>query len=622
MHRPLSVLLLAVACDRAVPVEASSASRVAPPELDLHHNALVAGQPATLTVSGARSGEQILIGRATRSGTLCPGLLGQLCLDLGGQPVLAATLTADGAGVATLVFTVPTWLPPEQLVVFQAAARRGVGGARSVDSHATISRVVTQMPTPLSAVTAGQLQLTEVMHSPSMVDSSVGVWVEVHNRGMAPVELRGLQLSSMDGDSLSVEDSLVVRGLGYAVLTTHHDPAVNGGIQPDHVGGGLDLANVDDLTLVGPQGVLDQLAWTLGSPATAVGASLSRDPITGAWCASSAPYGAGDLGTPGQANPPCDTPWYADQDGDGFGDPGWVQHAPTAPPGFVADASDCDDAQATVYPGAAERCDGVQNNCGSPWTAGDEDGLASFEAATGVWAALALDPTGQTQITEEGTVWLCPGDHLGNLSNSVTGASYSVRGRGTAATVSLTSDPLRPAVYSNSADLVVRDVTLRGGEQVRVQGGSLHLADVVVEHGRGVYVWLASGLIERSIIQDNFRTEGGGLQVGGDPAVVTIRETRISGNSAVEGGGVYVWSGATVLCEDSLAPLHGIFANSASEGGGVYLGPATTWDTRFRARGCSFGSGVTANDPTDVDVGSRTYSWGLDASFDCDTGGC
>ena len=55
--------------------------------------------------------------------------------------------------------------------------------------------------------------------------------------------------------------------------------------------------------------------------------------------------------------------WYADADGDGFGDPGLSVTQCDPPEGYVADAGDCDDADATVNPDASEQCDGVDNDC-------------------------------------------------------------------------------------------------------------------------------------------------------------------------------------------------------------------------------------------------------------------
>ncbi|MBM4391296.1 MAG: putative metal-binding motif-containing protein [Deltaproteobacteria bacterium] len=55
--------------------------------------------------------------------------------------------------------------------------------------------------------------------------------------------------------------------------------------------------------------------------------------------------------------------YYADADSDGFGDASLPEEACEAPAGSVANADDCDDANGTVFPGAAEACDGLDNDC-------------------------------------------------------------------------------------------------------------------------------------------------------------------------------------------------------------------------------------------------------------------
>ena len=69
--------------------------------------------------------------------------------------------------------------------------------------------------------------------------------------------------------------------------------------------------------------------------------------------------------------------WYADDDGDGFGDAAATTASCVQPSGYVADASDCDDGDAAVSPDASELCDGVDNDCDG---AVDEDSAA--DAAT------------------------------------------------------------------------------------------------------------------------------------------------------------------------------------------------------------------------------------------------
>ncbi len=56
--------------------------------------------------------------------------------------------------------------------------------------------------------------------------------------------------------------------------------------------------------------------------------------------------------------------YYHDGDGDGYGDASRTMAACAAPAGYVTDATDCNDGDDTVYPGAVERqCDGIDQNC-------------------------------------------------------------------------------------------------------------------------------------------------------------------------------------------------------------------------------------------------------------------
>jgi gliding motility-associated-like protein len=57
------------------------------------------------------------------------------------------------------------------------------------------------------------------------------------------------------------------------------------------------------------------------------------------------------------------TTFFADTDGDTFGDPTNTIDACFAPVGYVSDLTDCNDADNTVFPGNPEVCDGLDNNC-------------------------------------------------------------------------------------------------------------------------------------------------------------------------------------------------------------------------------------------------------------------
>ncbi|MED5372951.1 MAG: putative metal-binding motif-containing protein [Myxococcota bacterium] len=83
--------------------------------------------------------------------------------------------------------------------------------------------------------------------------------------------------------------------------------------------------------------------------------------------------------------------WHADLDGDGFGDPAAPHLSCAQPSDHVQDDSDCDDTQASVFPGADEICDGIDEDCdalidesptdGASWYADlDGDGFGAGEA--------------------------------------------------------------------------------------------------------------------------------------------------------------------------------------------------------------------------------------------------
>ncbi|MFT4623353.1 MAG: MYXO-CTERM domain-containing protein, partial [Myxococcota bacterium] len=82
-----------------------------------------------------------------------------------------------------------------------------------------------------------------------------------------------------------------------------------------------------------------------------------------------------------------DLPWFADGDGDGFGDATDVVPSCDEPPGRVLDNTDCDDLRPDVYPGADELCDGVDQDCNGIVDDAPVDGLLS-------WADLDLDGFG------------------------------------------------------------------------------------------------------------------------------------------------------------------------------------------------------------------------------------
>lgn len=87
-----------------------------------------------------------------------------------------------------------------------------------------------------------------------------------------------------------------------------------------------------------------------------------------------------DEGSPANA-----TNWYRDADGDGFGNAANLLRRCAQPSGYVANASDCNDGNSGIRPGAAEVCDNIDTNCNGlgdePYTAwyvdSDGDGVGA-----------------------------------------------------------------------------------------------------------------------------------------------------------------------------------------------------------------------------------------------------
>ena len=98
--------------------------------------------------------------------------------------------------------------------------------------------------------------------------------------------------------------------------------------------------------------------------------------------------------------------FFPDGDGDGHGDGGLEGQSVCPPPvGSVALSDDCDDGEATVWPGAPELCDGLDNDCDGKV---DEDWPLGDPCTTGVGAC-----------AEAGTL-VCGDDGLGASCSAIS----------------------------------------------------------------------------------------------------------------------------------------------------------------------------------------------------------
>ena len=86
--------------------------------------------------------------------------------------------------------------------------------------------------------------------------------------------------------------------------------------------------------------------------------------------------------------------WYADSDSDGYGDAAVSDIECYQPSGYIADNTDCDDGEASTFPGADEYCDGVDNDCDS-----DTDEDSAVDVLTW-YADTDADGYGDSAVTD------------------------------------------------------------------------------------------------------------------------------------------------------------------------------------------------------------------------------
>jgi len=73
--------------------------------------------------------------------------------------------------------------------------------------------------------------------------------------------------------------------------------------------------------------------------------------------------------------------YYLDADGDGYGNPEVSTLTCSQPVSYITDNTDCDDSKVSIYPGAQEVCNGLDNSCNGEVDEGCDCGITQCDSS-------------------------------------------------------------------------------------------------------------------------------------------------------------------------------------------------------------------------------------------------
>jgi len=197
--------------------------------------------------------------------------------------------------------------------------------------------------------------------------------------------------------------------------------------------------------------------------------------------------------------------------------------------GFVA-AGDCDDADPYVFPGAPERCDGVDTDC-DPLTA--EVGLVTVDgvATYGSWrdAAMAASP-GSVMV-------LCPGTHEGPvwMRDDVTMVGLE----GAAETILTAGTSNRNLLRMQRGNLLLQGVTLRGADVDGAMTLPVRDPQTFWPAGGALSVGECGSIVARDVVIEDNAHYGDGAGVGSAGGPIYLFDAVLQRNAALASAGVH-----------------------------------------------------------------------------------
>ena len=305
-----------------------------------------------------------------------------------------------------------------------------------------------------------------------------------------------------------------------------------------------------------------------------------------------------------------DIVWYLDSDADGFGDPAnSLEPSCEATDGYVANGVDCDDADAAIYPGAIEECDGIDNNCDGQI----DEGAATYVSPDGSSSSSGSfdDPVDsiQTAIADgSACIAVLPGTYYENLRiNSGPLWLFSTEGSDSTVVDGQASGSVVNLYTSARDDIAIQGFTFQNGYAdvgggLVVEGGVVGFADIQLlnneaqSYGGGAAIISADVSFDGLVVSENYSSSGGGIYL--DDAILQVVGGTVSGNDAYYGGGLMGGYNTIALTSCELSQNYSIYA-----GGGGYL-----WDSDLSVEGGEiayneaeeYGGGLVIYDGTTV----------------------
>ena len=183
----------------------------------------------------------------------------------------------------------------------------------TIPARAVLALAVALLGAAPALAADGDIVITEIMQNPAVLSDAVGEWFEIHNTGPDPVDIEGWTIrdDGVDSHVIASGGPLVVPAGGYAVLGADAAAMALEGVTLLYDYSGVLLANGDDEVILENAAAveIDRVAydggplWPDPNGASMMWDEASADNNVGAnWAVSTAPFGSGDLGTPGAPN--------------------------------------------------------------------------------------------------------------------------------------------------------------------------------------------------------------------------------------------------------------------------------------------------------------------------------